>query len=556
MPNTVTRFLSQTTPITRYLLVCVAAVGGFLGGFNTWRLADPATFGIWHDDTLLVASAKSLSEGEGYELPSWPGGLPQTKYPPLYSSFVAGIWLAQSDLAGNLTRAYWVNVMFGAAFVGGCWTLLSGLGVSFAKRLCITSAIAAHPTVAMLSASLLTDMLFAAIVVWCAVMADRAIAATAARRSSLWAMASLLAALAILTRTLGLALLLGMGLQAWKARLPWRSWAMLLLPVGAAAGWMSWTAATTPDFSTEPLQGYVQTAVFYTSYLRFWSISVPDLTVLLQMLSSNLLHYLREPAALCLQIPLLKSGPAYSLISVAISIVILIGVFRRTTSGAGSMLHLAFIPYSAAVLLWNYPLMWRFLLPFLPMFLLAMIEQFERLMTIVLAAAFSRSPFSRVLGWSYLVAITLLTAASLSAYLWYAPAGWLNIKSSRADLAGSKHEMYNWVRHNTSPQARFVAYEDALLYLQTDRKAMRPIALTTEGLFRSDNAAVEKQLDLLTDTATRLKGDFWVISVDDFGVEPPRYIDLLRNRTLALFKDQEPLFRSRNDRVRIYAWGP
>src|SRR5215831_17479007 len=43
-----------------------------------------ATFGQYHDDTLLMGSAQALAAGRGYSIPSLPGTPIQTKYPLFY----------------------------------------------------------------------------------------------------------------------------------------------------------------------------------------------------------------------------------------------------------------------------------------------------------------------------------------------------------------------------------------------------------------------------------------------------------------------------------------
>ena len=95
------------------------------------------------------------------------------------------------------------------------------------------------------------------------------------------------------------------------------------------------------------------------------------------MVRNNLLLYLFEPAVMTLQIPLRTAAAAIG--SAIFSLWILIAVIRRVVTGNASLLHFAWIPYSAAVLLWNYSQMWRFLLVFLPLFLLALSEQAGRL---------------------------------------------------------------------------------------------------------------------------------------------------------------------------------
>jgi hypothetical protein len=48
--------------------------------------------GLYHDDGIYPAFAKSLAEGEGYNIASLPTMAAQTKYPFLYSVILSWSW--------------------------------------------------------------------------------------------------------------------------------------------------------------------------------------------------------------------------------------------------------------------------------------------------------------------------------------------------------------------------------------------------------------------------------------------------------------------------------
>jgi hypothetical protein len=58
------------------LFACIIVLGAA-------RMA-PRVCGVYQDDGMYVATAKSIAEGEGYHLINLPGEPAQTKYPFLY----------------------------------------------------------------------------------------------------------------------------------------------------------------------------------------------------------------------------------------------------------------------------------------------------------------------------------------------------------------------------------------------------------------------------------------------------------------------------------------
>ena len=531
------------------VLWIAAGIGASVFCLNCFVVSETDSFGMWHDDTLLFSSAKALAEGKGYILPSWPGTLPQTKYPPLYPLLLSFVWQLNSSFPQNLTGAHLLTAVFGIAYLAGCWFWFATLRIPQRHAAWMTAVCAAHPALGLLSASLLSDMPFAALAIWCAIAADRALLSAGQTRARLWVGACVLAALAILTRTLGLALLLGLIFVAWRRRLNAREWAALTLPAAAFVAWTVYTSSTV-TIDPETPRGYFQTVTFYSSYLRFWGVSVTDTEIFLAMVRNNLLLYLFEPAVMTLQIPLRTAAAAIG--SAIFSLWILIAVIRRVVTGNASLLHFAWISYSAAVLLWNYSQMWRFLLVFLPLFLLALSEQAGRLIDASARALQSNSKPLRILGGVYIGLIAVVVACSGYGYLWRVPQERLQALQARQALLAQKQEAYTWIRQNTPENARFIAYEDVLVYLYTGRSSARPVALTHP--FRTEE--LDAQVGLIEDVAAYTGADYWITSKDDFEYEPPEPAEALRSRTQQLFEERRPVFASADGSVRIYERRP
>jgi hypothetical protein len=147
-----------------------------LFAITVWRCYSPDAFGTLHDDTLLTVSAKSLAEGQGYRIASWPGAPAQTKYPPLYPLLVSAVWRLSADFPANLPAIHGIAVLGGFAYLAGCWVWLSMRCASRLQALILASICALHPVVAYLSASALTDIPFAAFFLWGALLGERALA--------------------------------------------------------------------------------------------------------------------------------------------------------------------------------------------------------------------------------------------------------------------------------------------------------------------------------------------------------------------------------------------
>jgi hypothetical protein len=76
------------------------------------RLHPVNFFGLSEDDTLYFSSAKAITEGRGYILPSVPGTPPATKYPILYPWILSWVWRWRPSFPANLFSALVVNLGF------------------------------------------------------------------------------------------------------------------------------------------------------------------------------------------------------------------------------------------------------------------------------------------------------------------------------------------------------------------------------------------------------------------------------------------------------------
>jgi hypothetical protein len=492
------------------MLYRAALVIGFLA-VAFWR-QDEAGFGYFHDDTLYFASAQSLALGAGYAIPSIPGTPAQTKYPILYPLLLSIVWKISPRFSDNLPLALGLTALFGAALVAGWHALLDQLGARRREAWILAAVSAVHPFLLSLSGAVLSDVPFMALAVWTAVFAGR----------GLWWAAMACSVAAILTRSIGLAVVTGI-LATLLLRKAWKHAAIysaVCIPFLAASFW--WSSARQPLL--EGLPGYRQTLLFYSSYTGFWKLSLPDFAAVRSLLASNALEVLKAPATLCLPLPHLPDNVyVQGSVVLLLSLAILAGVARLPFHA----IHIILIFYAGITLLWNYPLANRFLLLFLPLFWLGAVRVAQLL------------PLRRLLA--PLAILVLLDAAY--ANLWLLPKQMSAVNADRQSLAGEKAEVYDWITARTTPADRFIAYEDLSLYLHTGRQALRPLAPTSPSRLDHD-------LPLLADTARQIQARFWLVAADDYQLEESAAA--LQQRTRLLLQPFPVVFRSRGGRVWVH----
>jgi hypothetical protein len=95
------------------LLVIVLALFTLLSvaALENYRLF----FGMYHDDSVYMVSAKSLAEGHGYRIASLPGDPVQSKYPVGFPLMLSVLWKVFPSFPENLVPMEIVQIIIGAA---------------------------------------------------------------------------------------------------------------------------------------------------------------------------------------------------------------------------------------------------------------------------------------------------------------------------------------------------------------------------------------------------------------------------------------------------------
>ncbi|MFW6199497.1 MAG: hypothetical protein ACOC8K_02895, partial [Gemmatimonadota bacterium] len=78
---------------------------------------EPFPAGIWHDDGVYLLLGRALAEGEGLSYHGVAGAYPAPKFPPVYPSVLAGLWLLLPDVGAVTAAAGILNLAF---LVCGC----------------------------------------------------------------------------------------------------------------------------------------------------------------------------------------------------------------------------------------------------------------------------------------------------------------------------------------------------------------------------------------------------------------------------------------------------
>jgi hypothetical protein len=197
--------------------------------------------GVFYDDGLYAGIAWALAHGLGYVHPHLPGTPAAVHFPPLYPLLLAPLFGTLSVPVAGLA-AKGLNIALAALTAGlVAWhaarTELLGAGLSpWVAAAVVGAAAVAIPVLTMLTA-LLSEPLFGVLVAAAVIAADRPLAPPRGA-----GIAGLAAALALLTRSIGVAAGAGVVLFfVLVRRAAWQPIVCAAVPVAVAAlGWTVW----------------------------------------------------------------------------------------------------------------------------------------------------------------------------------------------------------------------------------------------------------------------------------------------------------------------------
>jgi len=489
-----------------------------------WQTADIRAFGHMHDDSLYVSAAKSLAEGDGYVVASLPDAPDQTKYPPAYSWLLSLVWRLWPEFPANLAAATALNSLLGALLVFTSGIGLRQIGLRPLEALLTAAVFAFHPMTLFWSGQLMSDVLFAALGISALVVADH----SNRRRPDSWPLLAAVAGLlwvTSLTRSLGAAFAVGAAIAALACgrRVAALLWLTACFPLA-----MSVLAAAGPG-SVPPADGYDQTLLYYTSYGGYWRFCVPDWATFIAQFNRMFLELLKHPSVVCFFLPAAGfATPTMQTFAIAVSAGVVFGIVGRVRLQPGNRsrlgldrlhpLHWAALAYLPFVLLWNYALMTRFWLPFVPLLLAGAGFELQRLYRAVRNSLRVPAVADRIAAGVFALLIAALPAYGAWRYV-TTRSGLAGAAQVRAELLPHKRAAYGWLSANAAPSDRVIAYEDVVAFLYTGLQGMRPLSLSTAAVYLQDEAVLNRDLRRLGDAAERIGADYWIVSPDDYSHE-------------------------------------
>jgi len=358
-------------------------------------------------------------------------------------------------------------------------------------------------------------------------------------------------------RTVGLAVVAGIFAAGFYRR-TWRQATIamltaapfLFLTLKPLAGTLGSPHPAQPASLAEP--GWTQTLYYTTSYLKFWKLCVPNFSVFLSVMRLNVQKFLVQPGGYLLM-PLLPENQAGSAIALILTAAIFAGIVRQARTEEWKPIHFVFIFYAMMILPWSYPLMARFLMLFLPLFLAGLWVEGKHFLQLLTLGSRSGKPISeRIVAGVLFFGVAAIAATAAWNYLDSFRSQLGEISAHRAASFEEKKEAYDWIRRHAGPQDVVVAYEDAALYLHTGRLSLRPIEFSMESYYRHDRSRAQRDLDHITDAPRHVRARYWMMADDDYGIERMLPLEMLNTRMAQLKSALPVVFRSRQGNVQIY----
>lgn len=418
-----------------------------------WRNRDMPGFTHLHDDGLFFISAQSLATGGGYRIPSLPENPAQTKFPPLYPLYLSVVWWMNPAFPANLVLGSFGCWMALAACLALAWRLYRSDGASEKRTWVLVALLGLSPYMILFGSMMFSEIFFT-----CFVLATFLLARREAMRAVV--AAGVVAGLAYLARTAGIALLISV--PAW---LLWRRqgrragiFALTMLPF--VAGWMLWSHAYRAP-------GADPTLTYYTDYLgyQFANVGFDNIAVVLWKNADQILYGMGS-----LVLPKVFDALPMKILTQVLAVAMLAGVVRMARRGV-AVDYAIFGAVSAGILLvWHYPATERFVLPLFPLLIAGLLTEMEHLAKMLRSGLrhrdFGQRAVAAVFGAG--VAAVLIGALALQGYM-----SFVYLKASadqqRAGLA-DRRAAYQWMAANLPASAAVLSYDDSLLYLYSGHR--------------------------------------------------------------------------------------
>ena len=429
-----------------------------------WNFRDMPHLGWYHDDTVYWVTAQSIAQGSGYRIPSLPGQPHQTKYPPLYPLLLAVVWKAAPSFPDNLRPALLVNWLTLPLWIVAARWLLRDLGLGPRASWGLAAALALSPVTVLLSVTLMSDLLF------CVLLFGALACLRRADRGWVVAAAGLLGGLAYLTRAAALPLLAAGPLWLLSRRRSRHAVLFLAAMVPAVAGWTLWVRS-----HLRPSTDLV--TLYYTDYFGYQlqNVSWGDLPTLV---SKNVAFLLVSIAQLLTS----QAGDLYWRLFACAAIAGTVRLARTRGLGPCHLYGLLLLPL---VVVCAWPPEARSLLPVFPLLAAGLWCELGHLIGMLETAWRGGRPALAAVIGGLLVASGAAALLHLGNTLFrFLPETFVD----RRQLLAAERGAYRWIDQELPADARFLAYDDTLLYLHTGRAACS-VRVPTKFYYQEDGEA-------------------------------------------------------------------
>lgn len=424
-------------------LLAGAAVSAIVAG----AIPD-ALIGVFYDDGIYAALARSLAEGGGYRLPYLPGRPEAVHYPPGYPAFLAGLWLLWPRFPENAVLLRGANaVLMGlfAALATGYLTPRVPLR-PWLTALALVLGATAIPMIAV-STVLFSEPLFLVLAVLALWTADRARLAPARPAVLLAVLAGLIAGLATLTRSIGIALVVAAVVPLLLARRPLAAISAALPAIILVLPWNVWSARHAAATDALIVSNYGTYGQFMAQAGASW------------LSPAALLELVRPLVAITVPI----AHPAAAIVLGALLVAAIVAGLAALWHTARALVVFLAV-YAAVVTTWPYGPD-RFIWGILPWLAVAFACGVRAAW--IRAGTAGPVPALRI---AVALSAVLLGAGFARAQI----GGWRRggATAAQRDISAAFREVLPWVRERTDSSAVIAGEDEALIWLYTGRRAV------------------------------------------------------------------------------------
>ncbi|MDQ2948822.1 MAG: hypothetical protein M3Y27_23250 [Acidobacteriota bacterium] len=484
-------FKSPSSSTQRFLAIALFLLALVPSAYLAFHWRAMPHLGFYHDDGIYWIGAKSLAEGHGYKILSIPGQPFQTKYPPLFPALLALAWKWNPSFPANLPTATLLTWLVLPAYLLLMRALLKQYGFTPIEQTVLCLIAGLNPFCALLSFSLMPELLFTSLLLLSLVLAERRTA-----------LSGIVAGLAYLTRAAALPLLITVPL-ALALRKKYKQaviFAAAMLP--AIAAWQIWTwrhLSPSHDLVT----------LYYTNYLGFqiYNVGIVDLPSVIWHNFDALLIGIGK-------LLLFDLGPIGSKhIERVVAIAAIAGIARLARRTGQLQYPLVALAYSALLLVWHYQPDPRFVFPLYPLLLAGLWIEVRNLLE-ALRTAWQKRGADRV--------ASIIGSGAVAAFaVFFAFTNFYGLFRLIPDLMAAyqsdlqnRRPAYQWIAKQLPRSAGVFAYDDPLLFLYTGHPSCG-LPLPPKLLYY-DDAATDRLVGKIPDFARQNRLDYLLVTSDDF----------------------------------------